>query len=140
MSDTLSKISYASSIVDMSDERTDQSMRTTLKGNFADSGNVCFGVVILSLVLALVLAQERQDNRSQHLINVQFADQVSLCNHQICRLSFNISRRIWRMLVHENPCLIRILEFCKKWREDQSTLTLEFRATIGATNSNKVPI
>ena len=76
MSDPLSKISYASSIVDMSDERTDQSMRTTLKGNFADSGNVCFGVVILSLVLALVLAQEKQDNRPQHLINVQFADQV----------------------------------------------------------------
>ena len=58
-----------------------KSMCTTLKYNFADSGKMCSGVVILGLVLALVLAQERQDNRPEHLIHVRFADQVSLYNH-----------------------------------------------------------
>ena len=52
--------------------------------NFADSGEMCSGVVILTLVLALVLAQERQDN----LIHVRLADEVSLYNHQICRPRF----------------------------------------------------
>ena len=42
---------------------------------------MCSGFVILGLVLALVLAQERQDN----LIHVRLADEVSLYNHQICR-------------------------------------------------------
>ena len=69
----------------MSDERTDQSMRTTLKDNFVDSGKMCYGVVILGLVISLVLAQERQDNRPQHFIHVRLTDQVSLYNHQICR-------------------------------------------------------
>ena len=76
MSDLLSK--NVPHIVDMSDERTDQSMCTTFKGNFADSGKMCSGVVILGLALALVLAQERQDNRPQHHIHVRLADQVSL--------------------------------------------------------------
>ena len=43
------------------------------------------GIVILGLVLALVLAQERQDNMTQHPIHVGLADQVSLHNYQICR-------------------------------------------------------
>ena len=49
--------------------------------NFADSSEMCSGVAILGLVLALVLAQERQDNRHQHLIHVRLVDQVSLYNH-----------------------------------------------------------
>ena len=68
----------------MSDAHTGQSMRTTLKDKFADSGKICSGIVIIGLILALVLAQDRQDNRPQHLINVRLADQVSLYNHQIC--------------------------------------------------------
>ena len=44
------------------------------------------------------------------------------------------------MLLHENQCLIRILKFCEKWGEDQSTLTLIFEAAIGATNPNIAPI
>ena len=63
-------MSYKCSIVGISDERTDQSMRTALKDNFADSGKMCSGVVTLGLVLSLVLAQERQDNRPQHFIHV----------------------------------------------------------------------
>ena len=59
------KMSYTCSIVDMSDERTDHSMRKTLKDIFADSGEMCPSVVILGLVLVLILAQERQDNRPQ---------------------------------------------------------------------------
>ena len=65
----------------MSDERTGHSAER----NFADSGEMCYGIVILGLVLAFVLAQERQNNPSQHLIHVGLADQVSLYNHQICR-------------------------------------------------------
>ena len=42
-------------IVDMSDERTDQSMRTTL---LSDSSNVCSDIVILGLVLSLVFTQK----------------------------------------------------------------------------------
>ena len=57
------KMSFTCSIVDMSDERTGQSMRTTLKDKFADCGKMCSSVVILGLVLALVLAKERQTNR-----------------------------------------------------------------------------
>ena len=72
------KMSFTCSIVDMFDERTGQSMRTTLKDKFADSGKMCSGVVILGLVLALVLTQENQNNRPQHLIHVRLADQVSL--------------------------------------------------------------
>ena len=53
--------------------------------NFADSGEMCSGVVTLGQVLALVLAQEAQDNRPQNLIHVRLADQVSHYNHQICR-------------------------------------------------------
>ena len=48
--------------------------------NFADSAEMCFGVVILGLVLALVLAQEMQDYRPQHLIHVRITDQVFLYN------------------------------------------------------------
>ena len=59
--------------------------------NFADSGEMCSGVVILGLVLALVLAQEMQNNRPQHLIHLRFAHQVSHDNHQICRPRLLIS-------------------------------------------------
>ena len=109
-------MSFKCSIVDMSDERTGQSMRTTLKYNFADSDKMRSGVVILGLVLALVLAQERQDKRPQH--HVRLADQVSLYNHQICRPQFLTS-----LEGHgETPCLNRILEFCEKWRVETSQL------------------
>ena len=77
-------MSFTCSIVYMSDARTGQSMRTTLKDKFADSGEMCSGIVIIGLVLALLLAEERQDNRPQHTIDVRLADQVSLYNHQIC--------------------------------------------------------
>ena len=50
--------------------------------HFADSGEMCYGIVILGLVL--VLAQERQGNRPQHLIHLGLADQIFLYNHQIC--------------------------------------------------------
>ena len=43
-------------IVDMTDERTDQSMRTTFF--FADSSEACSDIVILGLVLSLVFAQK----------------------------------------------------------------------------------
>ena len=52
--------------------------------NIADSGEMCSGIVILGLVLALVLAQEMQDNRPQHLNHARLTDQVSPYNHQIC--------------------------------------------------------
>ena len=72
-------------IVDM----YDQSIRTTLC--FADSSEVCFGIVILGLALSLVFAQKRQGNRPQHLIHVQLTDQMSLYNHQSCRPRFKTS-------------------------------------------------
>ena len=59
--------------------------------NFADSGEMSSGVVILDLVLALVLAQEMQNKMPQHLIHVRLTDQVSCYNHQICRPRFLIS-------------------------------------------------
>ena len=81
-------MTFTCSIVHMSDEHTGQSMRITLKYKFADSGKMCSKIVILGLVLALVLAQERQDNRPQHLIHVRLANQVSLYNHKICHPQF----------------------------------------------------
>ena len=45
---------------------------------FADSSEVCSGIVILGLVLSQVFAQKRQGNRPQHLIHVQLTDQMSL--------------------------------------------------------------
>ena len=45
--------------------------------NFADSGEMSSGVVILGLVLALVLAEEMHDNTHQHPIHVQLASQLS---------------------------------------------------------------
>ena len=69
-------------IVDM----YDQSISTTLV--FADSSEVCSGIVILGPVLSLVFAQKRQGSRPQHLIHVQLTDQMSLYNHQSCRPRF----------------------------------------------------
>ena len=40
--------------------------------HFADSGEMCNGIVILCLVLALAFVQERQDNRHQHLIHYHY--------------------------------------------------------------------
>ena len=56
--------------------------------NFADSGDMCSGVVDLGLVLAMVLAQEMQDSRPQHFTHVRLAHQVSHYYHQICRPRF----------------------------------------------------
>ena len=51
--------------------------------NFADSYKMCSGIAILGLVLALVQAQVRQDNRPQHLIRVPLTVQVlQLCHPQ----------------------------------------------------------
>ena len=52
--------------------------------HFVDSGDMSSGIVILGMVLALILAQERQDNRPQHHNHVPLTDQVSLYNHRIC--------------------------------------------------------
>ena len=98
--------------------------------NFADSGKMCSGVVILGLGLALVLAKEMQDNRPPSLIHVRLAHHVYHYNHRICRPRFFISGGTWRTLLHENPCLIRILEFCEKWSVDKSTLTLIFKPLL----------
>ena len=81
-------------IVDM----YDQSIRTTLFFFVVDSSEVCSGIVILGLVLSLVFAQKRQDNRPQHLIHVQLTDQMSLYNHQGCR------PRILTSPSPEGPC------------------------------------
>ena len=48
-------------------------------GIFANSGEMCSGIV---LVLALVLAQEKQPNRPQHLICVRLTDQVSFYDRE----------------------------------------------------------
>ena len=75
------KMSFTCSIVDMSlASKCEQHCYDEIK--FADSGEMSSGVVILGLVLALVLAQEMQDNRHQHLIH---AYQIT---HQICRPRF----------------------------------------------------
>ena len=72
-------------IVDMSDERTDQSMCTTL---VADSSEVCSDIVILGLVLSLVFAQKGRTTDLNTSSNVHLTDQVSLYNHQFCRPRF----------------------------------------------------
>ena len=74
--------------------------------NFADSGKMCYGIVILGLVLALVLAQERQESRPQHFIHVGLADQVFFYNHQICHPQCLTSPGDIANIVHETPCLI----------------------------------
>ena len=65
-------------IVDMSDERTDQSMSTTL-----------FLLILVRCVprpgTVTGFDTKMQDNRPQHLIHVLLTDQVSLYNHQSCR-------------------------------------------------------
>ena len=58
------------------------------KRNFADSGEMCSGVVILGLVHALVLAQEMQDNRPLNLNHVRLANHVPHYHHRICRPRF----------------------------------------------------
>ena len=42
--------------------------------HFADSGEICSSVVFLGRILTLVLAQEMQDNRPQHLIRILLVD------------------------------------------------------------------
>ena len=79
---------FMCSIVDMSDESSIASQCAQHRSderNFVDSGEMRSGVIILCQVLALFLAQQTQDNRPQHLIHVQLADQVSLYSYQICR-------------------------------------------------------
>ena len=44
------------------------------------------------------------------------------------------------MLMHENLCLLRKLNFCEKWSEDQSTLTLVYSAAVGATYRDKASL
>ena len=72
------KCHRSAKIVDMSDERTDQSMRTSLF--FADSSEVCPRPGVVT-----DFCTKRQDNRLQRLTHVHLTDQVSLYNHQICR-------------------------------------------------------
>ena len=79
----------------------------------ADSGEICYGIVILGLVLELVLAQERLDNRPQNLIHVGLADQIFLYNHQICRPQCLTSPGDMANMMHETPCSIQILKFCE---------------------------
>ena len=83
------KMSYIDSTVDMSDERTGHCSQCAAlcsdKINLADYGELCFGIVILELILVPVLAQERQDNRPQDLTHVRLTVQVSTYKHQICR-------------------------------------------------------
>ena len=122
-------------IVDMSDERTGQSMRTT--SFLLILSEVCSGIGMLGLVLSLAFAQERKDNRPQHLIHVRLTDQVSLFTTRSVVQGFK-PEGSWRTLMHENPCLHRKLIFCEKWREDQPTLTLIYLAAMGATDSDKV--
>ena len=66
------KMFYTYSIVDMScDALASQCIQhCSDERNFTDSGEMCSGVVIQGLVHALVLAQDRQDNRPLHLIHV----------------------------------------------------------------------
>ena len=73
---------------------------------------MCSGVVTLGLVLALVLAQETQDNRQQKLIHVRLADQVSHYNYQICRPRFLTSpegdgERQWKPMFDPNIEILR---------------------------------
>ena len=82
--------------------------------NFADSGEMCYGIVILGMVLALVLAQKRQDNRPQHLIHVGLTDQVFLYNHQICRPRCLTSPGDMANIVHKNPMFDPNIEFLRK--------------------------
>ena len=72
--------------VDLSDDRADQSMSTTL---------ILFLLILVMCVLiwhchprpgtVTGYRTKRQDNRHQHLLYVHLTDQVSLYNHQICR-------------------------------------------------------
>ena len=58
---------------------------------FADSGEMCYGIVIQGLVL--VLAQERQDNRLQHLIRIGLADQIpSITGRSVALIVLHILR------------------------------------------------
>ena len=110
---------------------------------FADSSEVCSGIVILGLVVSLVFAQKKQDNRPQHLIHVHWTDQVTLYNHQICRPRFqniSISLGTWRTLMHENLCLLSKLNFCEKWIENLSTLPLVYEAAVGVTDPDKASL
>ena len=72
----------------MSPLGTQCAMHFSDERHFADSGEMCSGVVIIGLVLALVLAQEMQDNMPQHFIHVRLSHQVSHYKHQICRPRF----------------------------------------------------
>ena len=77
--------------------------------NFDDSGEMCSGIVIIGLILALVLAQETEE-RPQHLIHVRLADQVFLYNHQIYRPRFLFLPRD----MAKNPSLSEYGNFAKK--------------------------
>ena len=75
-------------ILEMFDERNDQSMRTTL----------CL-LIQVRCVLALSyrpgivtgFRTKKQDSRPQHLIHVHWTDQVSFYKHLICRPRFKTS-------------------------------------------------
>ena len=42
--------------------------------------------------------------------------------------------------MHANLCLLRKLNVCGKWSEDQSTLTLIYKVFVGATDQDKASL
>ena len=79
--------------------------------NFVVSGKMCSGIVILDLELA----QERQDNRHQHLIHVRLTDKVSPLNPPDYHPRFfNISRGTVLMVMHEKPMFEPYIEIMRK--------------------------
>ena len=82
---------------------------------FADSSEVCSGIVILGLVLSLVFAHK---GRTTDLNTSSMYTWLIKCPSITTRsvdlgLKFSISRETWRTLMHENLCLLRKSNFAK---------------------------
>ena len=110
-------------ILDMSSERTDQSMRKPLLLLILVRCVLAF--VILGLVLSLVFAQKGRTtdlNTSSMYTGLIKCPSITT-GFVVLGFKHSISRGTWRTLMYENLCWLRKLKFCKKWSEAQSTLT-----------------
>ena len=82
---------------------------------FADSSEMCSGMIILGLVLSLVFEQKGKttDLNTSSMYTWLIKCPSIITRSDVLGLNISISRGTWRTYMYENLCLLRKLNFAK---------------------------